>query len=143
MSKILNADGTPMAQQGLVVLPNKRPFDRHRGELIGELGPDFVIVPVSKWADTPLLDEALDLAVKVFTRRATNTTVPNLRLDDETILIQEYRRQDRIAVMVAAWGRQMGMRHWNWLYHTSVFRLTPQMKQALILAGRWQESTLH
>jgi hypothetical protein len=140
MATLINTDGTPMQRTAseLVVLPTSKPFDRHRGEAIGALGFDFVVVPMSKWADTALPKQAIDVARKVFTRKATNTTIPNLRIDDETILIQEYRRQDRIAVVVAAWGRQMGMRKWGWLYHTTVFKIEGDIKRQLVMAGRWQ-----
>lgn len=143
MAGLINLDGTPMRQPELVVLPSTKPFDRHRGELIGNLGPDFVVVPNSKWADTNLINQAVEVARKVFTRRATNTTIPNLRFNDDTILVQEYHRQKKIAVIVAQWGRQMGMRKWNWLYHPTVFAIEGDLEKALVMAGRWKASTQH
>lgn len=141
---LIRPDGTPLkAQSPVVVLPTSKPFDRVRGELIGDLGLDYVVVPMSKWADTALPGQAIDVARKVFTRKATNTTIPNLRFNDDTVLIQEYRRQDRIAVMVAQWGRQMGMRKWAWLYHTTVFKLEGDLKRQLVLAGRWLPTVTH
>lgn len=141
---LIRPDGSPLRDNNAVVIPPAvRPFDRHRGEMIGNLGQAFVVVPMSKWSDTVLPGMAVNAAKKVFTRKTTNTTIPNLRFDDETILVQEYHSQDRIAVIVAAWGRQMGMKRWAWIYHVTVFKIEGTLKQQLEMSGRWKSTVVH
>lgn len=143
MTMLIRPDGTPLRSEPLIVPPQTKPLDHERGEVVGGLGDDYVVVPLAKWADTPLIDMAVKAAHKVFTRKATNTTIPALRYNEETILVQEYHAQDRIAVIIAAWGRQMGMRHWGWLYHTTTFKIEGTLKSQLVASGRWKPATRH
>lgn len=139
--ELIKPDGTPLRETApnLIVPATVRPFDTTFGEEIGNLGDDYVVVPVSRWADTPLIDQAYSVARKVFRRRATNINVVNEQWTADNVLVQEYRRQDRIAVVFAHWARQMGMRKWAWLYHTTVFKIEGDLKRSLILAGRWKD----
>lgn len=125
-----------------VEMPRTPPAINHvEGEEIGNLGREYTIVPLGKWADTAIFTQAAVQAHRVFRRSDTN--VPNLKMDEQHILVQEYHHLDRIAFLFAAWGRKMGMRKWGWIYHPVVIKLSPQLKASLVLAGRWTTITKH
>lgn len=133
---IIAQQSKPLSSIHLVdrVMPSRmRPFRPH-GELIESLGPHYVVAPMSKWSDTTMYEEALHRASIVY-RSRTNVFAPKFSAD--TILIQEYHRQDRIAFIFAHFGRQMGMHAPGWMYVPVVIKLTGPLKTHLVLTGRW------
>lgn len=141
---LVKPDGSPLRPTASYeVAPSTPPFNYAIGEQIGDLGPDYVIAPLSKWSDTPIIDAAVRQAVKTFTGKRNAINVPSPVPSEPHILIQEYPAQDRLAIVVAAWGRQMGMRTYAWLYHTTVIKLSPQLKNHLLMTNRWKAGTRH
>lgn len=118
-----------------IVVPQQmqRPLNRERGELIEGLGLDYEVVPLSKWADTPMWDEACRMARRVY--RKANVREPSF--DENTVIVQEYHGLNRLVFLFAAWGRKMGMFTWGWMYWPCVIKLPVETVKQLELAGRW------
>lgn len=135
MTLLVRPDGSPLA--GIAPRPTGAPFDRVNGEEIGDLGRNFVVAPLSKWANTPLLDVAMERAMRVWQRKATNTTIARLQFDEDTILIQEYHDRDLLMIVNAQWGRQMGMRNWGWLYFRYPLHLAADLRAHLVMQRMW------
>ncbi|MCB0252139.1 MAG: hypothetical protein KDI55_00235 [Anaerolineae bacterium] len=113
-----------------------RPLDRVRGELIGDLGWDFVVVPASKWADTPAFVEAGNVAAKMFRRAG----FPKPTFSEELVLLQEYHSQGRLAIVFAQWGQRNFRRNKSWCLAPVVIRFPPPLLAHLVLTGRWPAS---
>ena len=113
---------------------NRPPLDKVRGEVLEGLGHDYVVVPLSKWADTPMWEEACRQADLVFKRKGKVITPT---FNEATVLVQEYHGEDRVAFIFAHFGRKPFQRTPDWLYVPVVMRLTPPLKAHLVLTGRW------
>jgi hypothetical protein len=135
MTILVDPNGQPLV--GVAPRPTGAPFDKTNGEEIGDLGRNYVVAPLSKWANTPLMDAAVDRAMKVWARKATNTTIPKIQFDEDTILIQEYHARDLLLILNAQWGRQMGMRNWGWLYFRYPLHLAPDLRAHLVMQRMW------
>lgn len=116
--------------------PLSAPFDFVRGEVIGDLGHDYVVTPAHRWADTPVLGLAMERA---------KTALNGYRLSDvqAELLVQEYHRDDKLVVVVAVWGKAPGKATWQWHYVTTALEVKGPTKAALVLAGRWKVSAKH
>lgn len=105
------------------------PLDKTNGEIVGELGRGFRIVPNSKWRDTHLWDDAVERAREAF--KKAGSWLP-ITLTDDHILVQEYPSQDRIAFIferkVAGKERLVPV----------VYTIGAQMKAHLVQMGRWE-----
>lgn len=117
-----------------LIAPRRAPLDRTKGEHIDGLGDNYKIVPLRKWADTPIYAEACTHARRIF-RKAL---VADPRFDESTVLVQEYPDEDKIAFVFAHWGRKYFQRNFAWMYWTAVVTLTPALKAHLVLTGRWK-----
>lgn len=118
---------------------NKPPLDHQAGETLDALGQDYVVVPLSKWADTPIWAEACRRADQVFRKASISTPI----FSEQTVLVQEYHAQDRLAFIFAHFGRKAFQRTPNWLFYPCVVKLTPPLKAHLVLTGRWKSPTRH
>lgn len=67
-------------------------LDKTQGELLQDLGPAYIVVPTSKWRDTPMYDQACDAARAAFAKSGALLPVV---FDDSNIITQEYPRHDR------------------------------------------------
>ena len=137
MVKLYRPDGTVhIPTQPSIAKPPYPPFDRTRGEKIGELGEDYVIVEPSKWADTPVLDLAWE---------QTRQALKGYRLAsiEAEVLIQEYHARDELAVVFALWGKAAGKATWQWHYVPTVIEIKGETKALMVLAGRWKAGTRH
>ena len=104
------------------------PLDKHKGELIGYLGDDYVVVPLAQWGDTPLYRQAEDAAAAAF--MASGAIVP-FSFDDHDVVVQEYPRKHKLAFLFQK--RIKGKEH----FYPYVFDLPPQVVTELALVGRW------
>lgn len=116
-----------------------RPIDHIVGEHIDGLGEDYKIVPMAKWADHQMFEEACKRATYAFKKAG----VVNPQFSADTIIVQEYYDRDRIAFIFAHFGRKAFQATPNWLYHVCVIRLTAPLKAHLVLTGRWSKETRH
>lgn len=70
-------------------------LDMCRGERIGDMGDDYIVVPVSKWRNTPWFEQAAISATVSFGKVGGKFVyLPNLPhpfYRDEDVLVQEYR----------------------------------------------------
>lgn len=104
------------------------PFNRETGEIIGNLGSDFVISTAERWGATGLLLVAIEHAVEAFT--SSGAVLPITIRPDE-ILVQEYPRQNKVAFLFQR--RIAGKEH----FYPYVFDLPPQMITKLAASGLW------
>jgi hypothetical protein len=122
------------------------PLNRTKGEHIEGLGEDYRTVPLSKWSDTNLWDAACREANAAFAKAGCMVAVV---FDEAHVLIQEYPGQDRIAflfnrkVPVAPWKRSDPSEVHKDLYHPVVIRLSPGLKNELVMAGRWPKKVVN
>ena len=105
------------------------PLDRTNGELVGDLGKGFRIVPVQKWRDTFLWDDAVRRARQAF--KKAGALLP-IHIGDDSILVQEYPTQDRIAFIFER--RVAGKER----LFPAVYRMNAAMKEQLVQTGRWE-----
>lgn len=103
-------------------------LDRTNGELIESLGRGHVVVPLSKWADTPMWGEACDRARAAFMK--AGALLP-IHFDADSVQVQEYHEQGRLAFIFAR--RVAG----QWKYVPVVIAIAGQTLESLRLAGRW------
>lgn len=104
------------------------PFDREKGELLGELGPDFIIAPLSKWTGTGLPEDAGKMAAAAF--REAGALYP-IEITEDDVLIQEYPRLHKVVFLFQR--KIMGKEHF---YHCT-FDLPPKMVAELRATGKW------
>lgn len=110
-------------------------LDRANGELIGNLGRQFQIVPLNKWADTPLWSQAVKSAIGAFEKKGA---LHPISFDEQHVLVQEYPTQGRIAFIFAR--KIAGQEH----FLPVVMKLDERTIAELKMAGRWPHSgTVH
>lgn len=117
------------------------PF-RPEGEVIGDLGTNYAVVPFGKWADTSLFEGAAAHAEEVLRK---TTIDPRVSFGPGTILCQEYYDSDRIVFIFAHWARprRFGALAAQWCYCPIVLKLTAPLKAHMVLTGRWPSTTRH
>lgn len=103
-------------------------LNRVQGELIGDLGRDYVVAPNSRWTDTSLYEEAAKHAFAAF-RQSGSMSLDGF--DDGEVLIQEYPRKQKLAFLFCR-----RIRH-HMHYYPFVFDLPPEMIAELRNMGRW------
>jgi hypothetical protein len=101
-------------------------LDMINGELLGDLGSDYRVVPHEKWIDTNLFTEAGGRAAAAFV--ASGAIQP---ITFEQILVQEYPDSGRVAFLFSR--RISG----KWHYAPVVLALAPHVIAELQMAGRW------
>lgn len=106
------------------------PLDKVKGETIGDLGDDFVIAPLSNWIDTPLIEIAAQAAAQAYI--AAGAMQP-ISFSEEDMLIQEYRRSNKIAVV---FQRRVAGEEMLYPY---VFEMNEALVAELKATGRWSE----
>jgi len=135
-AKLYRPDGTVYMPAFKAGRPTCAPFDTVKGEVIGDLGQDYVVVQPHKWADTPVLDIAM---------ARTKDAMKGYRLApvQAEMLIQEYHAADKLVVVVAVWGKAPGKATWQWHFTTTVIDIKGRTKTDLVLTGRWKAGTRH
>jgi len=108
------------------------PLDKTKGEEIEGLGSAYVVAPLSKWIDTPLIEMAAQHAAEAYIK--AGAMVP-ISFNEEDILIQEYYRDAKIAVVF-----QRRVRGEEMLY-PYVFDLPHDLIAELVASGRWKSPT--
>lgn len=137
MIRIFRPDGTSYSPTTpATVKPPHPPFDQIRGETFEGLGDDFVVVPPTRWMDTPVLDIAMDRAKKALTGY-------RLAPIQAEMLVQEYHSRDILLIVVAIWGKAPGKLAWQWHYVATPIEIKGETKVDLVLSGRWKTSTRH
>ena len=106
-------------------------LDKVNGELIEGLGRDFVIAPLSKWADTPMWREATERAQLAFRKKGALLPIV---IHEDDVLIQEYPSQSRLAFV---FHRKVAGRS---VYLPVVMLLDDRTVSGLQMAGRWRMS---
>lgn len=104
------------------------PLNRETGEIVGDLGADYIVAPFSRYAETPLLGEAIAHATDAFV--AAGALLP-ISIREPDVLIQEYPATNKVVFLFQR--RICGKEH----FYPYVFSLPHQMVQALRLVGRW------
>lgn len=107
------------------------PLDRENGELVGDLGRGFRIVPAQKWRDTYLWDDAVERAKTAFKR--AGAWLP-IHIGDDHVLVQEYPAQDRIVFIFerTVAGKER--------LFTAIYRMDAAMKAHVVQMGRWERA---
>jgi hypothetical protein len=72
------------------------PLDRIRGEVIGDLGHAFRVVPNEKWRETKLFDEAANKAASAFLQAGALWPIT---FDDQEVITQEYPADNRLVIV--------------------------------------------
>lgn len=98
------------------------------GELIGDLGRGFRVVPNAKWRDTLLWTQASENAIRAF---CTSGALLPISFSDDDILVQEYPLRNQIAFI---FERRVAGKEMIYPY---VFTLSPNAVAELRNTGRW------
>ena len=106
-------------------------LDRVNGEEIGDLGRHFLIVPLAKWSDTPLWQDACRRAQHALVKKGALLPIV---FDEQSVLIQEYPTQARILFLFA---RKVAGK---WVYVPVVMALSDETIAWLKMSGRWAHS---
>ncbi len=104
------------------------PLNKEKGEVIGNLGTDYVLAPLDRWANSGLFTEALKHAVDAFV--SAGAILPCI-VEPDDVLVQEYPRQNKVAFLFQR--RIAGAEH----FYPYVFDLPPQMISKLAASGKW------
>jgi hypothetical protein len=106
------------------------PLNTLRGE-VGELGPNFRLVPISKWTDTSLFPQACQEAAKAF--KAAGALAP-IRFMADDVIAQEY---PHLGVLEFVFIRAIaGAEH----FYRYKFDLPKPVVAQLATVGRWDSS---
>lgn len=105
------------------------PFNRDSGELIGDLGHAYRVVPTSNWLDSNLFDVAAESAAQAF--HAAGALLP-VDISSDDCLVQEYPATNTVAFL---FQRRIGGVE---RFYPYVFKLPPALVEELVTAGRWQ-----
>lgn len=104
------------------------PLNQEYGEILKAYGPVFDKVPVQKWADTPMYDEAYKNALAAFRKKVRGT----VRFDPETeISVQEYHHLNNL---VFIFHKQINGVDF---YHVVPILFPEEQIEHLILTNRW------
>lgn len=121
-------------------------LNKQTGEIIGDLGPDFMIEPNAKWRGTAMWEMACAAAEDAFyaaSRKPGHFPLSAWKFDDDHILVQVYPenratgQEPRLAIIFHA--KLHGEDH----YKPVIFKLPPQTVAALKLAGLLTGKTVH
>lgn len=104
------------------------PLDREKGEVLGDLGTDYIVVPFSKWAGTGLPEDAAKRAVAAF--REAGALYP-IEISEADVLIQEYPRLHKVVFLFQR--KIKGVEH----FYNFTFDLPPKMVAELRATGKW------
>ncbi len=121
-------------------------LNKQAGEMLGDLGPDFIIEPNTKWRATRLWDIASKMAIEAFYNASRQPGIfafaPSGFTDDQ-VLVQRYpenKTAGRPARLAIVFSSKIGGQDY---YHPVVFKLPPKTLAALQLAGLWTDKTVH
>lgn len=104
------------------------PLDYTNGEQIGELGHKYVVVPVDKWIESPLWEEAVDNAAAAF--KKSGALLP-IKIPKESVLCQEYHET---GLIVFVFPRDIGGKE---LFHPVVTQLEPETQAHYASIQMW------
>jgi hypothetical protein len=110
------------------------PLNRENGELIGELGPAYRVVPARKWMGTPFFEEAAAAAAKAFCASGAIMPSSGMRFDESQILAQEYPKANKLALVFVS--RING----NEVFYPYIFTFPARMIAELVTTGHWDRS---
>ena len=103
-------------------------MNRERGELIGNLGADYIVEPLERWVSTPMFLEAYKQAVAAM--KAAGALLP-IRFEPDDVLVQAYPKQWRVAFLFVK--RVRFVPH----YHPVVISLSEDLMKQLKQQGVW------
>jgi hypothetical protein len=109
-------------------------LNHESGELIGDLGPGYKVVPVRKWMATTFFETAASAAAKAFCGSGSVMPAKGMRFDQQQILVQEYPQQNKLAFV---FHRKVANRDHFYPY---IFEFSPDMVAELVTAGHWDRS---
>jgi hypothetical protein len=79
------------------------PLDKIKGERIGDLGDNYIVVDVGKWRGTPWFDEAAKHAQVAFGKVGGKFVhipgLPHAFFRDDDVLVQEYRHPPALGIV--------------------------------------------
>lgn len=102
-----------------------------KGEIVGDLGRDFVVVPLARWGGTDLYMKAEAAAAQAFL--SAGALAP-LSIDDEDVMVQEYPTHHKLVFLFQR--RIAGKEH----FYPFVYDLPPTLVAELKTVGRWGHS---
>ena len=102
------------------------------GEIIKAYGMDFVVVPLMKWADTPMFLEAYANGLRIMRKRFKGLE----RFDPTEILVQEYHKAGRLLFIFHKRTPGSGKDY----YAPVPVMLSPDLMNEMIMCGRWPRS---
>lgn len=111
------------------------PLNKQSGEIIGDLGTAYRVVPMAKYVGSPFLEQAADEAYAAF-RKAGACILR--RFKDEDVLIQEYPQTDPSKPAKVAIAIQRMVKGEE-LFSISVFNLAPEVISQFRLRGLWAD----
>ena len=103
-------------------------LNRETGETVGNLGPDFIIAPLSKWMGTGLAEDAAKQAAHAF--REAGALYP-IEITEDDCLIQEYPRLHKVVFL---FQRKIAGEE---SFYVFTFDLPPKMVADLRATGKW------
>lgn len=104
---------------------------RPQGEIVGDLGETFRVVPVQKWMDTDMFEQAAMSAAAQF--QAAGALLP-VDISSDDCIVQEYPNTSKLLFLFARMIR--GREH----FYPYIWTLSPEMVSALVNAGRWERT---
>lgn len=103
-------------------------LNRIKGEIVGELGTDFIVVPLARWGDTTLYQQAEEHAAQAFL--SAGALAP-LTIYDDDVVVQEYPSKNKLVFLFQR--KIAGREH----FYPYVYDLPPKMVAELRTIGRW------
>lgn len=105
------------------------PLNHEQGEQIEGLPATFRVVPVGKWFDTPLFDQAAQIAAQMF---ANEGAIVPVKFDETDVLVQEYPKDAKLVFIFHKMikGKEM--------LYPYTWSLPPEMIAELKTTGKWE-----
>lgn len=105
------------------------PINTNAGEFFPELGgAPYVVVPVTKWADTPMLDTAAKHAADKFVEAGA---LRPIKFMPDDVVVQEYHS---IGKIIFLFQKMIAGKEWFVPYE---FSITPDVARQLAVIGMW------
>ena len=107
-------------------------MDFENGEVIGDLGSHYVVVPVTKWLDTPMWEEAVQYASLRFEKLGGPwIKIPVGKINPANVLCQEYHKDGLVAFL---FEKKFNGKTY---YCPAITKIEPEVRAHYTLRGLW------